>query len=126
METGRSPVRCAEEQHVHRNTIVYRMRRIEELPPPPITEMHLEIHTARHLASSTAPESSPPPGPTAAERAATDGWPSRAAKPTALTPTADRTTGPVRSQAAGPQGRRPAARPRPSLRPRSAALSARA
>ncbi|WP_406445267.1 helix-turn-helix domain-containing protein [Streptomyces sp. NBC_00631] len=51
LETGLSLVRAAEEQHVHRNTIVYRMRRIEELLPTPITGGCLQIHTALSLAA---------------------------------------------------------------------------
>ncbi|MFF4630035.1 PucR family transcriptional regulator [Streptomyces griseorubiginosus] len=51
LETGQSLVRTAAEQHVHRNTIVYRMRRIEELLPAPLTERRLEIHLALRLAT---------------------------------------------------------------------------
>lgn len=50
LETGQSLVRSAAEQHVHRNTIVYRMHRIEELLPAPLTERRLEIHLALRLA----------------------------------------------------------------------------
>jgi transposase-like protein len=48
--TGHSLIRTAEEQHVHRNTIVYRMRRIEELLPAPLSEQRLQIHLALRLA----------------------------------------------------------------------------
>ena len=36
---------------MHRNTIVYRMRRIEDLLPTSITEGRLQIHTALSLAA---------------------------------------------------------------------------
>jgi DNA-binding PucR family transcriptional regulator len=35
---------------VHRNTIVYRMHRIEELLPAPLSEQRLQIHLALRLA----------------------------------------------------------------------------
>lgn len=50
LETGQSLIRTAEEQHVHRNTIVYRMHRIEELLPAPLSEQRLQIHLALRLA----------------------------------------------------------------------------
>jgi DNA-binding PucR family transcriptional regulator len=50
LETGQSLIRTAEEQHVHRNMIVYRMHRIEELLPAPLSEQRLQIHLALRLA----------------------------------------------------------------------------
>ncbi|MEU8683517.1 helix-turn-helix domain-containing protein [Streptomyces sp. NPDC048611] len=51
LQSGQSLVRSAKEQHVHRNTIVYRLRRIEELLPVPLADHRLQIHVALHLAA---------------------------------------------------------------------------
>lgn len=51
LQSGQSLVRTAQEQHVHRNTIVYRMRRIEELLPLALVDHRLQIHVALHLAA---------------------------------------------------------------------------
>ncbi|MFJ9249636.1 PucR family transcriptional regulator [Streptomyces sp. NPDC101776] len=50
LHSSQSLVRTAEEQHVHRNTVVYRLRRIEELLPMPLADHRLQIHLALQLA----------------------------------------------------------------------------
>lgn len=50
LETGGSLVTTAQRLHVHRNTVVYRMKRVGELLGRPLTERTLETHAALRLA----------------------------------------------------------------------------
>ncbi|MFD4604612.1 PucR family transcriptional regulator [Streptomyces sp. NPDC058464] len=51
LASGQSLLRTAQDQHVHRNTVVYRLRRIEEQLPYPLDERRIEVHCALLLAA---------------------------------------------------------------------------
>jgi DNA-binding PucR family transcriptional regulator len=50
LRTGGSVVRTAAGRHVHRNTVVYRLRRIEEALPAPLADRRVEVYAALLLA----------------------------------------------------------------------------
>jgi DNA-binding PucR family transcriptional regulator len=50
LQTGGSVARTAEDRRVHRNTVVYRLRRIEESLPLALAEHRAEVHAALMLA----------------------------------------------------------------------------
>jgi DNA-binding PucR family transcriptional regulator len=50
LDNGASLVRTAAAMHVHRNTVVYRLRRIEDLLGRPVTDRTLQVHAALLLA----------------------------------------------------------------------------
>jgi DNA-binding PucR family transcriptional regulator len=55
LDRGSSFVRAAEALHVHRNTVVYRLRRAEELLGRTAAERTLETHLALRLAVAGYP-----------------------------------------------------------------------
>lgn len=52
LDHGGSLIKAAEALHVHRNTVVYRLRRAEEALGRPVNDRILETHTALRLAPS--------------------------------------------------------------------------
>jgi hypothetical protein len=50
LDNGTSLVKTAAAMHVHRNTVVYRLRRIEDLLGRPVTDRTLQVHSALLLA----------------------------------------------------------------------------
>jgi hypothetical protein len=50
LQTGGSVARTAEDRRVHRNTVVYRLRRIEESLPVALADRRAEVHAALMLA----------------------------------------------------------------------------
>ncbi|MFF3661057.1 PucR family transcriptional regulator [Streptomyces olivochromogenes] len=63
LDHGGSIARAAEALYVHRNTVVYRLRRAEELLGRPTTDRTLETHTALRLAMLFATRAASGAGP---------------------------------------------------------------
>ncbi|MQA84375.1 MAG: hypothetical protein GEV03_07075 [Streptosporangiales bacterium] len=55
LDVGRSFVAAAAALHVHRNTVVYRLRRVERLTGRPISDCTVETHAALTLAGRLGP-----------------------------------------------------------------------
>lgn len=52
LESGQSLLRAAERRNVHRNTVVYRLKRVEELLDRPLKQNDVEVRCALLLAET--------------------------------------------------------------------------